>query len=229
MTNHNGRIFDDIRRDVGGLLDSPAGRRSIAQWALGEPVLLDLEPAALLGRAAGRLGQDRLGALLRLAADEPLAAQAALAMVTPGLAAAGSRLARAWAADREELDQALVTAAWERIRELAGRRVEWPATAIVAGARGRVRAGLITEARRRRLAERLRPVGPAPSPEDQVTGHRLLADAAGRRVISTESAGLVWATRVLGYRLGELAGPGRTESTLRVKRWQAERALRAVA
>jgi hypothetical protein len=229
MTNRRSRIFDDLRHDIGRLLEGPVGRRSLAQWALREPVLVDLEPAALLARVDGRVGHQRLAALLRLAADEPLAAQAALAMVAPGLAAAGSRLARAWGADSEEVDQALVAAAWERVRELAGRTVEWPAITIVVGARGRVRAGFVTESRRRRLAVGLGPAGPAPGPDDQIIGHRLLAEAAARRVISAESAGLVWATRVLGYRLAELAGPGQTESTLRVKRWQAERALRAVA
>ncbi|MHB1446917.1 MAG: hypothetical protein ACYCZV_14860, partial [Acidimicrobiales bacterium] len=155
--------------------------------------------------------------------------QVALALLTPGLAAAAARLARAWGLDRGEVDQDVIAAAWERLMALAGTTPPWPATAIVFGARSRVRNRLVTEARRRRLAARLAPEGPAPGPEAEVIAPRLLSEAAARKVVSADAARLVWATRVMGYRLAELAGPGRAESTLRVKRWEAERALRSAA
>lgn len=102
-------------------------------------------------------------------------------------------------------------------------------TAIVAGVRGRIRAGLVTEARRRRLSSRMSAPDAPAGPEGEVITARFLTEAADRGLVSDDAVRLIWATRVLGFGLGELAGPGRAESTLRVKRWRAEQALRAVA
>jgi hypothetical protein len=153
MTKHSNRIFDRLRSDTEELLISPTGRRHLRSWGLAEPVLAELDPVSLLGPARGRpdLANERLRALVRLAATDRLAAQAVLAAVAPGLAAAANQLARAWASEADEIDQAVIAAAWEKVAALAGERVEWPATAIVFGARGRVRAALVTEARRRQL------------------------------------------------------------------------------
>jgi hypothetical protein len=231
MTKHSNRIFDRLRSDTEDLLTSPAGRRHLRCWGRVEPLLAGLDPVSLLGPSTGRsdLANERLAALVRLAATDRMAAQTLLAAVVPGLAAAANQLARAWASDPDEIDQAVIAAAWEKVASLSGLHLDWPAAAIVVGARGRVRASLVTEARRRQWGPRLPTSAPAGGPEDEVLGARFLAEAAGRGVVSGEAAHLVWATRVLGYRLGELARPGRTESTLRVTRWRAERALRAVA
>ena len=233
MTRSTVRIFDHIRADAGAQLTRPYARCQFAAWAEREPALAGMEPADLLGRmgpGGSRLANDRLGPLLRLGAVEPLAHELLLGALSGGLAAVATRLACSWRADREEVDQAVAAAAWSRIRLLAGRTIDWPATAILDAVRGEVRAGLAAAARRSRmpLADRL--PSAAAGPEDEAVGAlAVLTYAVRRGAVSADAAGVVYATRVLGFRLGDLAGPGRSEGTLRVQRWRAERTLRSVA
>lgn len=229
------RLLEQLDVDARYRLAKPATRSAVTAWRsrtaafAGSATAADV--LALLTDpdrpAAARRAE--LGLVLTWAAQDPLAAEVVLTACLPGLGRVAAELARSWRADRAEVEQAVAAAAWERLRRLAGQRLAWPDRTIISGARTAVRDELRAAARRRTHEAPTGQVDPAGSSTDGGFGDavEIMAMAVGCGVLSPEAATLVWATRVLGIRPGELAGrSGLCLDAVLARRARAERALR---
>lgn len=226
-------LISRIVADIEACANSPCGRASLRGWSSANTILgvaTGSEALAVCHQPDRRRANNAFAELLRLAADEPLAARLALAALAPGLRAAARRLsARRWR-DRDEVEAELVSAAWEQVLVLAGDPPEWPAAVILSRARDRVRARLAAEGCHAAF------VGTAvdaaatavDDPADMVAG--LVDLAAAMHRVGRPAVGLVVATRWSGLSLAELArATGESHAALRQRRSRAERALRAAA
>lgn len=225
-------LFDRLQADLDHRLSSPSTAAAVERWRADEIVprgcrlVLDV---ARLDEADPRRRRAVLAAMVHLAGRDVLAGDVAYAMVLEDLRRVAGQLTRVWRADREEMDQAVAIAGWDRIRRVAGRRLEWPDRVIVTGARDVVRDDLRRHARTSGHELLTAEVDPGPSEDsgfEDAAG--LIQDALRRGVVSAESARLVWATRVMGVTAADLAAAGgERPNRVVMRRLRAERALRA--
>lgn len=229
------RLLEQLAIDLRNRLARSWTYATVTAWRAREPAFAGLVTAADVldwvtdfDRPPAERRRE-LGALLGWAADERPAAEVVFAACLPGLGRAAAELSRAWRVDGVEVDQAVVAAGWERLVRLAGRRLPWPDRAIVSGARTAARDELRAAARRR-----ARETVTAGAPDTGLandgsftTAAELIAAAVDSGALGLESARLVWATRVLGIRPGELAGGSAAAlDAVLARRARAERALR---
>jgi len=238
----NTNLFRALGDDWMSWADGPPARATMKRWAQVEPALAGLvSPAAIVKRCHVRGDPEAanavLGAVLRLA-DEELAARTVLQAVLPSLAARVRRCVRGRGVisvgEQErlaDLDQEVVTAALERIRELAGTSPSWPANAIVLETWRRVRRVAIAESRRKASVVSLmaavdRPAGPPRSKAEEVAA--LLVEAVASQTVPAQSAAVVYSTRVLGHSFEEVAAiQGRGLWAVRRDRSRTELSLRS--
>ncbi|MDA8045308.1 MAG: hypothetical protein M0Z30_08740 [Actinomycetota bacterium] len=226
------RLAADLEQRLARLATGP----SAATWASREPAL------AGIGRAADAVARCRtadplearaaLSALLRLAGDDRLAADAAMAAVIPALRAVAGGLTRAWRADPDEIDQATAAAGWERIVVLAGHTVAWPDRVVAAGARDLVRDRLRSGARRRPpdpLPDGNGPGVAVPASEgcERAEVVDILRRAVDERVVTPAAVAVLWDLRAMRTPATDAARrDGRSPAAVRTQCRRAEAALR---
>lgn len=230
------RLFDTLGTDLNHRLDTPATRAVVAGWE-------DVRPAPVHAGAGllaawlthpstpPRTSRAALAAVVARADRDPLARQVAYAAVLPGLRRVAAQLTRTWAAEREEVDQDVAAAGWERLDRIAGTWLEWPDRVIIGGARTAVRDRLRAEAARHRRRAPLDTSTDLAAEESEplsaFEASDLLCRAVGRGVLDESSAGLIWSTRVLGERLVDVAAEHAVSPmAVGMRRLRSERALR---
>jgi hypothetical protein len=222
--------FDPVAsldRDWQRLLRGPMPAR-LRAWTHEEPTLAPFagEPVRLIGFLRGSASAATkdclLQALVRIAAEEPLAARVVLEAIVPGLTRLAERIIFD-ARDRDELWALLLGHAWQQIRG-------YP----LARRPSRIAANLLLETRRAALAEfthdrrsRCEPRSLAHSMESvgaDVEAPVRRAVAAG--ALTSEEANLILRTRIDGVPLTRLAADLRLAyHTLNMRRIRAERRL----
>jgi DNA-directed RNA polymerase specialized sigma24 family protein len=218
-----------LERDWRLLVCGPLPAR-LRAWAVEEPALAPFagEPARLIaflrGPATAAAKDELLQALVRAAAEEPLAARVVLEAIAPGLTRLAERIIFD-ARDRDELWALLLGHAWQQIRR-------YP----LARRPRRIAANLLLETRRAALAEfaRERRHGREPPPQQLSSGatsgsgdvEALLGRAVIAGALAEEEAELILRTRIDGISLARLAAEaGLAYHTLNVRRLRAERRL----
>jgi hypothetical protein len=217
-----------LEQDWQRLLRGPLPAR-IGVWAHDEPALAPFarDPVRLIaflrGSAPAAAKDELLVALVRLAAEEPLAARVVLEAMVPGVARLAERIIFD-TRDRDELWALLLGHAWELIRR-------YP----LARRPRRIAANLLLEIRRAALADftRDRPgrweltercTSAAASSGGDVEA--LLRRAVDAGAISAEEADLILETRIDGLSMARLAADSSVAyHTLNVRRLRAERRL----
>ncbi len=218
---------------------SAEARSALARWAEAQPVLRGLgSPLEVVRRCHDRrdpsAGRVLVAAVLAEAADDPVAATTVVQALLPGIAGVAHRArglfegkVAVWES-YEELDQHVVTLAYERVAALAGTTDPWAARVIVDGIWQRLRNYARAERRRARcqddFARKALRLEPAPSAADELAG--VLADAVERGVVERAHAEVVYSVRV-GGRPPEVVAPAVGHSARTVWRWlrRAEDAL----
>ena len=209
---------------------SAASVDALTRWGEAEPALAGLATlaAVLQARTDPAAAPAVLGALSRLAVDDPLAARTLLQVLVPGLV----RMASTSCADDPLALDELVSLAWERIRTYPASRPGSVAANVLWDVRKRYREHRAIEtAARVPVATR----GPheEPSAEEVVLAEHGIRDelaAAHRRGVISESA----LTLILRTRLDEVplevaaAEQRSTAAQANCIRWRAERRLRPV-
>ena len=198
---------------------SSSARAACARWARTEPALEGItSPAELVSRCAAR-GQPEtsaalLRAVLRHAGSDQWAARTVLQAVLPGLAAVARRARPLVHPDGpwqgvDELDQFVVTAAYQRIASLAAEPPRrWPASAIVARTWKRVRRFAEQDAQRRARLTRLSAVTEPtsvvpPTPAEELADTLAVAVDAG--IVEQRDVLVLFASRALGQPVEALA------------------------
>lgn len=201
-------------------------------WAEREPVLAPfVDPARLLefmrGPASSARKDELLRPLIRLAADDPLAARVLLQLLLPGLKRIAGRALHD-VSERDELWELLLAHAWERIRRypLAQRPRHIAANVLLDTLKHTMRE-LERERRRRRHNDaNVEPAAPAPDPRTQIV--RLLLEAVSAGALSQLEARIIFETRIEECPLAELAEElGLTYNACKIRRqWAEQRLLR---
>jgi len=230
-----------LRREWAVIARSPESAIALKSLAEVEGAVASLGAADLgdlvdaLSARSGRLdpvSADRVvGAMVRSQHVDVLVARAVVQALVPGLLNVAERLG--WGrggpwVDAEAFASDLVTTAWEVIRHWAGRTREYMAAALLSAVRCRLWRQAV--AHRRELARLER------RPVDELAHHvttrggrstledlaRSLEEAMDHAAGDSDTA-LVYAHRVLGYSLAELAQlTGRTRKQLEYRRDRAE-------
>ena len=175
-----------------------------------------------------------LRAVLAQVGDGPWPARTVLQAILPGLCGLVRRARHLVGPDRpwscfEELDQAALAIAAERIVALAPDPPPWPARAIVDGTWQRLRGAARAERRwttHRCLADPLpeRPVEPSANPAEDLVG--VLATAVDAGVLDPGDGWLIYASRIDAAPLATLAArTGHSERWTSRRRRAAEEVL----
>jgi hypothetical protein len=208
------RALEEEWRQAGA---SPAARTALRRWAAADDVLAGLaDPASLVERCHDRDQADAsalLAAVIRHARSDPLAARTVLQAVAPGLAAISRRalgfVGPGWVwASVDELDQHVVTVAYERIHALAPAPPRWPARALLDGTWQRVRWYAVRQRSDGRRRAALSEAADTPAPVPPTPGVELagvLADAVELGVLEKLDAWVVFHSRVSGIAMPVLA------------------------
>jgi DNA-directed RNA polymerase specialized sigma24 family protein len=199
-------------------------------WAEREPALAPfVDPGRLVafahGPAPSASKDELLRALVRLAADDALAARAVLHVLLPGLKRIAGR-AMHDLSERDELWELLLAHAWERIRcyPLA-RRPRHIAANVLLDALKRTMRELERERRRRRRSD-AEPAASAPARDSRSEIAHVLLDAVAAGAISQLEARIIFQTRIEHCSLAEVAAEEELAyNALRVRLQRAERRL----
>ena len=173
-------------------------------------------------------------ALLRQRAVDPLVTLGLVAALAPGLQAIARRLS--WGADgpwsdSEEFGADVVTEAWAVLNEVDEQTIVFPERTILRYVRRRMEALIDRQRRRCRLETAISEVDDPidPSPIADLDLLALALSGIAGRVIPIESARLVFAHRVLGYSIPEIAAvSGSPRETVRRRSVHAEALLCAI-
>jgi DNA-directed RNA polymerase specialized sigma24 family protein len=173
-------------------------------------------------------------ALLRQRAVDALVTLGLVAALAPGLQAIARRLS--WGADgpwsdAEEFGSDLVAEAWAVLGEVDAQIIVFPERTILRSVRRRMEALIDRERRRGRvetaISELDDPIDPTPVADLDLLALALTGIAG--KVIPIESARLVFAHRVLGYSIPEIAAvAGSPRETVRRRSVHAEALLCAI-
>ena len=223
--------LDLLERDWERELASGAVAERLCSWQLNEPALrcfgsVDALTRYLRTSQSGERQDAVLGALVRQAHNDPVAARLVLQRLLPGLKRRAGR-AILDAAEREELWSLLLAQTWERIRTYPIERRD-----------RHVAAGLVLDSVRDTLAllarQRQHATGLISEPPEGVEDRRdqsgdvvwLLHGAVGAGAISREEARLILETRIDQVPLEQAAAErGVSRHALVVRRLRAERRL----
>ena len=233
-------VFDRFDADFDALVTSTAGRDALDRWstdpALASSSLHDL--VARIWAAPMEEADRRLAALARLAPDDVAAARTLLQALRPGLRTLGVRLG--FGRPDDATFDAVIAAAWERIRTYPATRPERIAANVLLDVRKAIcaeRRRAADEAAQQVPVDDLDPAawGVVPSAEEvsHASGPVSLSVARSRleravhaRTITIAGAEIVWRTRVLEERPHHVADDlGVEPATLLRRRQRTERKL----
>ena len=201
-------------------------------WAEREPALAPfIDPRRLVefvrGPASSARKDEVLRPLVRLAADDPLAARVVLHVLLPGLKRIAGRALHDLS-ERDELWELLLAHAWERIRRYPlAQRPRHIAANVLLDTLKRTMRELERERRHRgRSDANAEPAAPAPDPRAEIA--RVLLEAVTAGVISQLEARIIFETRIEECPLVELADElGLTYNACKIRRqWAEQRLLR---
>lgn len=225
------RLRDDLAREWEALAAGPASATVVRRWAAADDRLSGFDHLnGLVARVAhppsARAANDVLAALLRLGRDDALARRCLLEALIPGLVRLIGRYPSA-GEDPDDRLQTVLSLAVERIHDLAGEEVAWPAVAIGGYVRDRLRRAARPDRRPAPVpieAALAVPAGPDRSAAERLAG--ALMDGLRRGTIRRDEAALLYTTRVAGHSPAEVAAAlGIDTVTLRTRRLRAERRL----
>lgn len=230
--------FDALDREWAALVRSPDAAAALRRWSpapeLAAPDLDTL--VAAIWRASKRDADRACSQLAGRAPSDTIAARVLMQVLRPGLRNLGRRLALGGSFD--DVDQELLSLAWERIRTY---RVDRRPTAIA--------ANILLDVRKAYIRAVVEPTGKlvsldglpdtrwpvAPSAEHEAIdahmpslrrAHARLAEAVDAGAINPVSAGVVWRTRVQQHDDADVAAElGVGVRTLQRRRQRAEREL----
>jgi DNA-directed RNA polymerase specialized sigma24 family protein len=219
-----------LSRDWQLLVCGPLPAR-LRAWAVEEPALAPFagEPARLIAFLRGPAGaaakDELLQALVRIAAEESLAARVVLHALMPGLKRIAGRVLLDLS-ERDELWALLLAHAWERIRRYPlARRPQRIAANILLDTLRRTTRELERE-RRRRHRSVTGEASHCPSSDQRAEATRILLDATSTGAISQLEARIIFAIRVERCSLADAAAEeGLPYNVLRVRLQRAERRL----
>lgn len=206
---------------------------ALRRWQASEPTLATIGSLEDVVTAAHRRGDgeanDVLRALIRLAGADPVARRCLLQALMPGLVRLCGRFPFVGDGPDERLANVL-TLALERIGELAGSDVAYPAAAVAWRVRDRLRRAELAHQRAAAVpVGDLGAVGSARvgrSADEELTA--FLVDGVRRGTLRAQDAALVYTTRVVGVPCHVLAAERGVDAVvLRTRRRRAERQLAA--
>lgn len=223
------RLRDALELEWLTLSSGPTAEEAARRWGEAEPALAGLVSAAAVVRSANRRGavrrsNDILGALLRLAPEDGLARRALLQTLLPALNALALRYRCAEERGDERLQTVLVLAL-ERIDDLAGQSISWPAVAIAGHVRDRLRRtarqGLLEVPLDEAVHVTARPERTA---AERLTG--VVLDNLHLGTLGREDAALLYTTRIAGHSPARVAAcRGLEPGLVRTRLHRAERRL----
>jgi len=226
-----GRLREQLEQEWESLALRPGSEAALRRWAGQDDRLKGFDTfgdlMVFLGRPpSARLANNVLAALVRLSSDEAMARRCLLHGLMPGLV----HLAGFYPSAGENPDDRLQTVlilAIERINDLAGAEVEWPAATIVGSVRERLR-----RVAHRTVEEPNLPIEDAlavPAPPDRTAAEELaglLISGLRRGSIRREDAALIYTTRVAGHPSSMVATViGMDPVAVRTRRRRAEQRL----
>lgn len=200
-------------------------RRSAADPRLADFIGFDELIAAVRRPPSAKVGNDVLAALLRLGSEDPFARRCLLEALMPGLI----RLACRFPTCGEDADDRLQTVllhAVERIHDLAGQELPWPAVAIGGYVRDHLRRAERAHRDPAAPLEAAATIRAAPerTAADQLAG--VLVEGFRRGTIRPDDAALLYTTRVAGHPTAAVAAAvGVDPVVLRTRRRRSEQRL----
>jgi len=225
------RLRDDLDREWQDLANRPVATAAIRRWSAADHRLAafaDIQQmlAFVYRPPCPRAGNDVLSALLRLAGEDAFARRCVLEALMPGLVRFTWRYPTCGEDADDRLQNVLVLAV-ERIGQLAGEEVPWPAATIAGYVRNRLRRA--QRARRETTlipleAARAIPAAPDRTAAEYLTG--ILIDGVQRGSLRHSEAALLYTTRVAGHPTASIAATvGVDAVALRTRRLRAEQRL----
>lgn len=225
------RLRDDLAREWEALATGPTSAAVMGRWAAADDRLsgfdqLDKLIALVARPPSARAANDVLAALLRLGRDDALARRCLLEALMPGLVRLAGRYPSA-GEDPDDRLQTVLSLAIERIHDLAGEVVAWPAVAIGGNVRDRLRRAARPDRSPALVAIEAAmavPAGPERSAAERVAG--ALVDGLRRGTIRRDDAALLYTTRVAGHSPATVAAAlGIDPVAVRTRRLRAEQRL----
>lgn len=225
------RLRDELDREWQGLANRPEAAAAVRRWSAADDRLAafaDIQQmlAYVYRPPSPRAGNEVLSGLLRLAREDAFARRCVLEALMPGLVRFTWRYP-ACGEDADDRLQNVLVLAVERIGQLAGQEVPWPAATIGGYVRNRLRrAG---RARRDITlvsldAARAIPAAPERTAAEHLAG--ILIDGVQRGTIRESDAALLYTTRVAGHPTASIAATvGLDAVALRTRRMRAEQRL----
>ena len=226
-----GRLREQLEQEWESLAFRPGAEAALRRWAAGDDRLKGFdgfgELIVFLGQPpSARAANDVLAALVRLSAGDALARRCLLHGLIPGLV----QLAGFYPSAGEDPDDRLQTVlmfAMERIRDLSGGEVEWPAATILGSVRDRLRRAVPSGVQEPNLPIEdaiTVPARPDRSAAEELAG--LLVSGLRRGSIRREDAALIYTTRVAGHPSSMVASVlGMDPVAVRARRRRAEQRL----
>lgn len=222
-------LFQQLDNDWSRLIAGGEARRACLRWNRQDPVLANVSCANELVNEIRTCGEPArsdalLSAIVRLAANDEVAARAVLQALAPGMRSLARSLAGL--AETEDVDATIVACAWERIRTYPHARRPH-----------RVAANVLLDTRKQTLralassteipyADLPHDGDPAPHEEDLKA---VLEAAVERSLLTADDACLILATRVDGHSLMAEANRRATNTAaLGKRRARAEGRLKRV-
>lgn len=224
------RLWDGLALEWESLAARPESSVILSRWAAADGRLAGFDSlveviAFVRLNPSARAANDVLAALIRVSADDGSARRCALEALLPGLLRLAGQYPSVGEDDDDRL-QNLVMFAVERIHQLAGQDLEWPAAAVIDWVRDRLRRVV------RRVPDPTVPLEaaltvaapPERSAAERLTG--LLVAGLRQGSIRREDAALIYTTRVAGHPAAAVAAAvGVDPVVLRTRRRRAEQRL----
>lgn len=222
-------LFQQLDEDWSRFIAGGEARRACLRWNRQDPVLANVSCADELVKEIRTCGEPAtsdalLSALVRLATTDDTAARAVFQALVPGMRCLARKLAGL--GDTEEVDATIAACAWERIRTYPHERRPQ-----------RVAANVLLDTRKRALQALASspetlfadlPDNRVHGPHDEDLG-TVLDAALERKLLTTDDAGLIVATRIDGRSLvTEADSRATTAAALGKRRARAERRLKLV-
>ena len=226
-----GRLREQLEQEWESLVFRPDSEAALRRWVGEDDRLKGFdtfgELMVFLGRPpSARVANDVLAALVRLSGDDALARRCLLHGLLPGLVQLAGFYPSAGETPDDRLQTVLILA-MERIRDVAGGEVEWPAATILGSVRDRLRRAV-----HRAVEEPGLPIEDAfavPARPDRSAAEELaalLVSGLRRGSIRREDAALIYTTRVAGHPSSMVAAVmGLDPVAVRTRRRRAEQRL----
>lgn len=225
------RLRDELDREWQDLMNRPEAAAALRRWSVADDRLAgfaDIQQllAFVYRPPSARAGNEALSGLLRLAGEDGFARRCVLEALMPGLVRFTWRYPTCGEDADDRLQNVLVLAV-ERIGELAGEEVPWPAVTIGGYVRDRLRRA---ERARREVtllpleAARAIPAAPDRTAAEHLAG--ILIEGVRRGTLRQSDAALLYTTRVAGHPTASIAAAvGVDAVALRTRRLRAEHRL----